>query len=425
MKKRMSSWFVNWNQKRKQLGNWYLVINMILLLVGVGGIGLCYYESKVPNTFYLIAGEKSTFDLSLPAMTGNIDAKNEKSISFDQPFTLSCNVPETYSMDVKLFGVVPFKKVDVAVKNREQVVAGGEPVGIYVETDGVMVLGTAPVIDERGQRQNPANNIIVKGDYIIAANDVAVHYKSDLIKVIEHCGGADITFTIRRNGNVFKVKVRPVKSRKQTYQCGIWVRDDTQGIGTITYKNENGRFGALGHGITDVDTGKLMETVKGRIYEAKIAYITKGTAGHPGELAGSIDYANRHLMGSIIGNSDCGIYGQGNAALNTYTKDDPVLVALPQEIHTGDAVIQSYVSGKKEQYTIEIEQVNLGDNSTPDLTIRVTDSRLLDLTGGIVQGMSGSPIIQDGKLVGAVTHVFVKDPTRGYAIFIEEMLEDN
>jgi stage IV sporulation protein B len=313
------------------------------------------------------------------------------------------------------------------------VIAGGQPIGIYVETDGVLVLGTTAVTDTNGNTQNPAQNIVVKGDYIVAVNGTQIHYKSELIEKTQQSGGDALVLTLRRNETLIKVRVVPVLTALNedasdtdsgVYRLGIWVRDDTQGIGTLTFCTSDGTFGALGHGVSDVDTGDLLESDTGSIYQASISYVVKGESGAPGELVGSIDYSNANQLGLITNNTACGIFGKGNAKLQQYDSSQSLPVGLKSEVQTGSAVIRSAFTGQMQEYTVEIEQVHVDDaQGTPDMVVKVTDEKLLSITGGIVQGLSGSPIIQNGKIIGALTHVFVKDPTKGYGIFIEDMLE--
>ena len=215
----------------------------------------------------------------------------------------------------------------------------------------------------------------------------------------------------------------PVITEDGTGKLGIWVRSDTQGIGTMTYLDLNGRFGALGHGISDSDTGELVEISDGNLYDTRIVGIEKGSTGNPGVMSGVIYYGPGTMMGEITANTDQGIFGQVNQRLKSQITSEPIEIGFHQEVKKGKAYIRSGVSGEIKDYEIEImkgDESNIQDNKS--LVLQVTDPELLSLTGGIVQGMSGSPIIQNGKLIGAVTHVFVQDSAKGYGIFIEKML---
>ena len=236
--------------------------------------------------------------------------------------------------------------------------------------------------------------------------------------------GEAVTLKVNRDGETLPVSVTPAKDASGSYKLGLWVRDDTQGIGTLTYVNGNGSYGALGHGISDIDTADLLEISGGALYKAQVLAVNKGSKGNPGELAGLIRYEERNLLGTITENNKNGIYGQ----LYTNEENSISLRKMPaahkQEVHTGDATILACVDGQVKEYAAEIKRIDLNHEDTnKSFVIQITDENLLELTGGVVQGMSGSPILQDGKVVGAVTHVFVQDASKGYGIFIEEMLE--
>ena len=227
-----------------------------------------------------------------------------------------------------------------------------------------------------------------------------------------------------RDGENIPVSLTPVKDTEGKYRLGIWVRDDTQGIGTLTYVDKNGRFGALGHGISDVDTGSLLKIGQGRLYQAEILGIQKGTSGNPGELAGLIRYEPGKVIGSVSQNSEKGIYGiySGSTSAVNLQKME---IAYKQELETGPASVLCCVDGTVKEYEAEITKIDMNhEDSNKSFVIHITDPDLLDLTGGIVQGMSGSPVIQNGKFVGAVTHVFVQDAATGYGIFAETMVEN-
>jgi stage IV sporulation protein B len=216
--------------------------------------------------------------------------------------------------------------------------------------------------------------------------------------------------------------LNPVKCSEEDYKLGIWVRDDTQGIGTLTYVREDKTFGALGHGISDADTGGLLQIKDGQLYETEILGIHKGSQGSPGELSGLIRYEDDNILGEILSNTELGIFGKLDKAEELQLKT--MEVAYKQELELGEATILCQVDGEVEEYEIEITKIDKSHSDTnKGFVLKVTDERLLEKTGGIVQGMSGSPVIQNGKFVGAVTHVFVQDSTGGYGIFAETMLD--
>ena len=220
-----------------------------------------------------------------------------------------------------------------------------------------------------------------------------------------------------------EVSVSPAVTQDGKSKLGVWVRSDTQGIGTMTYIDLNGRFGALGHGISDTDTGEVVEISEGNLYDTQIVGVEKGAVGSPGVMSGVIYYGPGTLLGDVNANTEQGIFGTVNEKFMRDVTAESMEVGFKQDVKKGKASIRSGVSGEIKDYQIEILKVDYSNShSNKSLVIQVTDPELLELTGGIVQGMSGSPIMQDGKIIGAVTHVFVNDPTKGYGIFVEDML---
>ena len=217
----------------------------------------------------------------------------------------------------------------------------------------------------------------------------------------------------------------PVQTQDGSFKLGIWVRDNVQGLGTITFLTKNNRFAALGHGIHDIDTSTLLTIKRGTLYRTSIQKVQKGSKGNPGTMEGIIVYNRFHRLGVIEKNTDAGIYGELNSDRSWIGEEVPIQVAKKEEIKTGEARIRCYIDGEVKEYTICITQIDKeSDQVNKGMVIQVTDTELLEKTGGIIQGMSGSPIIQNGKLIGAVTHVFVQDSTKGYGIFIENMLKE-
>ncbi|MCD7751289.1 MAG: hypothetical protein LUI10_06060 [Lachnospiraceae bacterium] len=249
--------------------------------------------------------------------------------------------------------------------------------------------------------------------------------KADIVQKVAESDGESLVLTINRNNQVFDAKVTPVLSADGEYQLGIWIRDNAQGIGTLTYMDELGSFGALGHGIHDSDTGEIIHLKQGSLYETEILAIQKGESGSPGELTGVIEYRADQQLGDIYLNSEYGIFGNCNSSLRSeLLLWEAVQVGYPEEAQIGYAQIVCTVNGERSFYDAEITAIHLdASNQSKALEITVTDPELLELTGGIIQGLSGSPIIQNDKIIGAVTHVFVNNPSRGYGIFISTMLE--
>lgn len=242
--------------------------------------------------------------------------------------------------------------------------------------------------------------------------------------MVEESGGEAVRLTVERNGEIMDLQIKPQRDVNNAYKIGVWVRDNAQGVGTMTYIDNQGNFGALGHGINDVDTSTLMHMEGGMLYETSIIEIKKGEVGNPGEMTGMIVYSDDRILGEIDSNSSRGIFGSCNSRALALGAEEPLPIGLKQEIEKGPAQILCTVDGSPKYYDVEITEIHLDhDNVNRGIELKVVDERLLEITGGIVQGMSGSPIIQNGKFIGAVTHVLVQDSSRGYGIFIENMLE--
>ena len=319
-----------------------------------------------------------------------------------------------------------FKKEQVISGNLSNttVILGGMPVGIYMKADGVLVLGTDEIECIDGVKYAPANNLVREGDYIIGLNGRKIESKSELVSAVAKMDSSEAILEIRREGEEIQVKMNAVQVTEEDYKLGVWVKDSMQGLGTVTYLKEDGSFGALGHGIYDTDSSDLLEMREGRLYHTDILGVKKGIKGTPGGIEGVIIYHARNYLGFIEENTDIGIYGRIED-LNAFLDEKKVVpVAKKKQVKLGNATIYCTVENSIETFEVEIEQIDyFPREKNKGMVIRITDERLLEKTGGIVQGMSGSPVIQNGKLVGAVTHVLVNDPTRGYAIFIENMLE--
>lgn len=304
-------------------------------------------------------------------------------------------------------------------------IPGGKPIGIYMETDGVMILGTEKMEGTDGMKRSPSEHLVKAGDYIVGINAEKVGNKKELLSSVRNLESDEVILKIRRNKEIMDVKIKPLKVNAGEYKLGIWVRDNAQGLGTITFLTGNSEFGALGHGIHDVDTNRLLDITEGRLYATSIRDIQKGERGNPGGIEGIIVYNNYNVLGTIEKNTEAGIYGKVERIDSLFQEQTPMPVCPKEEIHTGAAKIRCAVDGTVRDYDIKILRTDiLCRELNKGIVLEVTDAKLLELTGGIVQGMSGSPIIQDGKLVGAVTHVFVQDATKGYGIFIENMLKN-
>ena len=409
------------------------------------------YWNKIPSTIKIRAGVEQELDFRVPvsgkiyrvreedsAPVSSVKGAEDKSrkaveslsgsvesipVNFAHTVKVRANEIDTYQMDLKLFGVIPYKNVDVEVIQDKMLIPSGIPIGIYVKTSGVLVVGIGEFENSEGKKISPAKYALQKGDYILKVNGEVMENKKHFVQTVEESEGQDMVLTIKRNGEVTDVMVTPGANQNQEWKLGIWIRDNAQGIGTMTYEDTDNSFGALGHGINDVDTSLLMNLEEGTLYRTEIVGITRGSNGNPGELTGYIEYDSDNVIGEIKENTEEGIFGICDAEVEAASAFEPIPIALKQEITLGPAQIICSVTGEPEFYDVEIVEVNLErDNINRGIVVQVVDEKLLTLTGGIIQGMSGSPIIQNGKLVGAVTHVLVQDSTKGYGIFIEEML---
>ena len=414
----------------------YRIVLSVALLLSCSFLALYGYfllDSRIPSVIFVRSGEAEHFDLNLPAK-GEITSVSyagksnipEGAVLLDlsEEVTLKTCEMDECSMVVKLFGFLPFKQVGIQVVEEKELIPMGVPVGIYMESDGILVIGVGEFQGLNGQTQMPARHLVKSGDYIRKLNGVEITKKEELIEGIKASEGAPQVLTVDRNGQLIDMRIVPKKDVSGEYRIGVWVRDSAQGVGTMTYMDADGNFGALGHGISDVDTSTIMKMTDGTLYRTKILSVEKGRIGHPGEMTGMIIYSDENVLGDILYNGEEGIFGRLDEDGKDLSSGTPVPVGYKQEIKKEPAQILCTVDGQTKYYDVEITGIQLDhDNINRGIELKVTDQELLERTGGIVQGMSGSPIIQDGKLIGAVTHVLIQDCTRGYGIFIENMLE--
>lgn len=422
------------SQRRLKIYRYCMVALLIVSCLALAGAGYYYLYTRIPSTIHVRAGTEQEIDFGVP-MEGKVVSASESgssnipagavTIDLNHPVTLKTpEALESYEMSVKLFGILPFKQVGIRVIEDRELIPVGIPIGIYVKADGILVVGAGEFEGAEGVSCSPAKYILRSGDYIQKLNGEAVTKKDDFIQKIENCNGEEVVLTVERDGQSLELKVQPERNRNGDYKIGVWVRDNAQGVGTMTFIDKDGGFGALGHGINDVDTSTLMEMNDGTLYQTEIISIRKGSAGVPGEMTGMIVYSEDKILGDIDSNSVQGIFGTCNERALEYASREPLPIGLKQEIEEGAAQILCTVDGTTRYYDVEITAIHLDhDNVNRGIELKVTDPQLLAITGGIVQGMSGAPIIQKGKFIGAVTHVLVQDSTRGYGIFIENMLE--
>jgi len=319
----------------------------------------------------------------------------------------------------------------IAVKGEEikisdiQVIPVGEIVGIKLYTSGVLVVGTSSIQGENGTMQKPFESTQIKeGDSIIAINGSIINNTTQLINAINASNGNKIEIIYISKQEQRKCEIQPVRNKQGEYKIGLWVRDSAAGVGTVTFYNETTQsFAALGHAITDIDTGDIIQTSSGEIDNVNIVSIVKGLSDEPGKIQGAI--RSNSAIGNIYKNTEFGIYGVIKEPLNLKVKySNKMNVATRQEITLGNATILSDIDGECKGYNIEIQKIYYNNNyDNKSMLIKVTDEELLNKTGGIIQGMSGSPIIQNGKFCGAITHVLVQKPDTGYAVFADMMVK--
>lgn len=395
-------------QKKYRKFLWYALVGTLLsLFILIYGT----MKDHIPDEIFVYADEETDWETFF----------QEPLISYDETVKVSQN--GSYQIRCKWLGVLPLKTIKVHTVEKQEVLVSGSPVGIYMETKGVLVIDSGEITDREGIRRTPAEHIIQSGDYICEIDGKVLTGKRQLMQLVRENQGEPMELQVIRHQETIKLEMTPVETEDGSYKLGIWVRDNIQGIGTLTYVEPNGTFGALGHGISDADTGERLEISDGDLYRADILSIRKGTAGTPGELRGVINYREENRIGTICGNSQYGIRGQMEPGKYTESMKK-IPTGLKQEIQTGKAEIRCDIGDGIREYQCEILEIDSNARDTNKcFVLRITDDDLLSRTGGIVQGMSGSPVLQNGKLIGAITHVFVNDPTKGYGIFIENMME--
>lgn len=378
----------------------------------------------IPNELVVFEGEK----ISVKTLLGlNIKNENQQTIetSSSNGEKLSQDVGKS-TLEVSLFDNILLKNVEVSVLPKTKVIPVGNIAGVKLYTSGVLVVGMSEIEGNDNKKYKPYENTGIKeGDTIIKVNDKNINSTSDLIQTVNLSQGHDISIKYVHQQETKECSITPVKTNNSQYKIGLWVRDSAAGVGTVTFYDPTSKtFGALGHGITDIDTNELINIASGEFITTRILNITKGESGNPGKIQGTIE--NQNNIGTIGKNTRYGIYGKVDnlASLNIDTSKEAE-VALREEIQLGKAkILCSLDNQKPQEYEIEIEKIYKDNNyDNKSMKIKVTDEKLLEKTGGIIQGMSGSPVLQNGKFVGAITHVLVNDPQEGYAVFGDIMLK--
>ena len=402
------------------------ILKAALQVIAVYAVMTAAAINSLPEDFRLLENSRRKFswnvplvaefyDESITVMRGGQKLSGNITIDLRDEFVVSTSDEAETDIKLTLFGLIPVKTVSLSVIPEKEIIPLGKTVGVCMTTDGILVLGTGRI----DGKASPSDGILKSVYFILKANDETLENKDDLINVLAGCGGS-VDLLIYRDGGERNVRIKPIES-EEGYRIGAWVRDSTQGIGTLTYFDpQDSSFGALGQGVYDVDIMRLMPLREGEIVGLMITGVRKGKAGNPGEIMGILEKDN--VLGKIYKNTECGLYG----VMEKPPDGELIPIGLKQDAKEGGAFIMTdVVTGENELYSVEIRHVNrYGVSPDKGLVIEVTDERLVEKTGGIVQGMSGSPIIQNGKIIGAVTHVFVRNPKKGYGIFIESMLEE-
>ena len=402
----------------KKILNILLIAFLLCVLIYV-----CFIDN-LPENIILFSDE----EFNLPKIFGISFKDNNTENSILTSSNLSREDLGDKKMEVKLFNVATVKDLNISIIERSKVIANGQITGIKLYTNGVLIVGMSEIEGSNGKKYKPYEGLdLQEGDMITKINDEDIIDTEDLLSQIGSSEGKEVKISYSRNNESFEANITPVQTKNNEYKIGLWVRDSAAGIGTMTYyEPSTGKFAALGHGITDIDTGELLNISNGELLKTKIISIVKGLKGTPGKIQGTID--EEPVIGTIYKNTDLGIYGKiTDPSLVNTNLENELEVAKKEEINLGEASILCYLDseGLAKEYKIEIEKIFLNnDYDNKSMLIRVVDNELLSKTGGIIQGMSGSPVIQNGKFIGAITNVLVNDPSRGYAVFSEIMVKE-
>lgn len=421
------------------------IIGLILVAIV---ISICFIPQvqtllSLPDYQRLIVGETSTINIDLPNKLDNkIEMKviNPSRSVFanpeDPPVVVTRNgsgyqivalKPGEANVKLKLMGYIPLKSIKIESIAPKRVVAGGHSIGVLLQSKGIMVVGFAPVMGANGSKQYPARDQGMQiGDLIFKINGRAITTETDLARIIDQEKNNELVISIRRRDKDINLPVKPVYCPEtQRYRVGLYVRDGVVGVGTLTFWDpDTSEYAALGHIIIDADTKQGISVLKGKIVSASIQAVKAARPGRPGEKIGIFNEKG-NIEGNITKNSYFGIYGKTNGKITNPLSQYVMEVGYSNQVKRGKAQIYTVINGDAiEAFDIEIEKVYPERQNGKGMVIKVTDPRLLSLTGGIIQGMSGSPIIQNKHIIGAVTHVFLNDPQRGYGIFMDNMLPE-
>ncbi len=421
---------------------------VIGIILALAFLTLCFTPQSrtllsLPTYQRMVVGESNQLDFDLPSqLSKKIDiqvVKPTESIfvtSQDPPvvvnrdgnrYEIMALRPGKVNVQLKLLGYIPLKSMAIESLPTRRVVPGGHSIGVLLQSRGIMVVGFAPVVDKDGNKLYPARDKGIEiGDLIYRVDGRMVSSENDLARIIDDRNGEPVELSLKRRDKFINVSVQSASCGETgRYRIGLFVRDGIVGVGTLTFWDPGTHeYAALGHIIVDADTRQGIDVLQGKIVSASIQAIKRGKPGQPGEKIGIFN-SNGQIEGNITKNTFYGIYGKTGAEINNPISSYTMEVGYAHQIREGPAEIYTVVNGEDiEKFSIIIEKVYPERNDGKGMIIRVTDPRLLNLSGGIVQGMSGSPIIQDSKIIGAVTHVFLNDPQRGYGIFMDSMLSE-
>ena len=393
----------------------------IIILFLIIYVYVCYV-AYLPSSYIIMEGENleinTLLGISLISKEGS-DLQAVQTVSNINKNKIEQIGKVDFSLN--LFNLFEIKDVSVNIIPKTSVIPIGEAIGMKLYTDGVLVVGMSEI---EGQRPYE-NSGIQEGDRIIQINENDINNTTELMQEVNASYGNEIDIKYVHEEETITTSIKPAKNSNNEYKLGLWVRDAAAGVGTLTfYEPSTGMFACLGHGILDVDTTELITIANGELVTTNIINIQKGEKGTPGEIRGTIE--SGYTIGQISKNTAFGVYGVLNApSYLSISPDDAIEVASREEIQIGQAeIICELENGNREHYTIEIQKIFTGNNEdNKSMLLKVTDERLLEKTSGIVQGMSGAPIIQNGKFIGAITHVLVNDPTMGYGVFADIMIK--
>lgn len=395
-----------------------ILMSLLLLFVNIEILKLANLPENLPLTY----SDVETIN-SDKVFGNNISASIQEKTT-----TVGGEKHSIKTLVLKLFGFIPLKTIEANIIDEKEVYIGGTPIGFVIDVDGLIVMGNNSVLTEEGNVNTFENSKLKKGDIITKINNQSVSSVLDLKQILEnenYCG-EPLELNVLRDGKELFLSLQPALDKEDnTYKIGLWVRNDATGVGTLTYVDCNSlKFGALGHPITDYETGAVVPAKSGKIFPCSVVGLNKGEKGVPGEIKG-VFMQGKNQKGTIKKNTQFGVFGEIQDKTKIVDLNKTADVASRLTMKPGKATLVSSISGVSEEYEIEIIKTNYQPSSSDkSFVFRVTDERLLELSGGIVQGMSGSPILQNGKVVGAVTHVFISDPTKGYGVYIDWMIAE-